>query len=320
MAHNVVNWFKQAMSRGEDWSAAELAAGRSHTVAVVLPALNEERTVGEIVERIKRDLIDEVPLVDDLVVVDSGSTDATPQVAAAAGARVVRRQDVLSDLPPLPGKGEAMWRGLAATRGDIVAFVDADLENFSSSLVTGVLGPLLTSPRVQFVKATYDRPLHSGDAILPAGGGRVTELVARPLLNMFWPELAGFVQPLAGEYAATRRLLEALPFPTGYGVEVGLLIGTLRAVGLEAMAQVDLTRRQHRNSPIDKLAHMAMEIIYVMLDRLEREGRLALTDEIGTLLTQFTRSGQGYQPTCTEIRPIERPPLASLAEYTKAVS
>lgn len=321
MLAKVRDWFEQSTYRGEQWHAADLVAAKGATsVAVILPALNEEQTVGDIVAIIRRDLVEQTALVDELVVVDSGSTDGTAAVAAAAGARVVAKEEVLSTIPPLPGKGEAMWRGVAATRSEIVAFVDADLENFTSSFVTGILGPLLTNPDIHLVKATYDRPLHSGDAILPAGGGRVTELVARPLLNMFWPELAGFVQPLAGEYAARRTLLESLPFPTGYGIEVAMLIDTLRTVGLAGMAQVDLTRRQHRNSPIERLAQMSMEIIQVVMDRLEHEGRLAVTDEIGTVLTQFTRHGHGYEASSTNLARTERPALTTLADDSQSLN
>jgi glucosyl-3-phosphoglycerate synthase len=321
MLTNVLDWFEQSTFRGDQWHATDLAAVKGLTrVAVILPALNEQATVGTIVDRIRRDLVDNTLLVDELVVVDSGSTDRTVDVAADAGARIVCRDDVLSMFPPLPGKGEAMWRGLAATTSEVVAFVDADLKDFTSSFVTGILGPLLTNPDIHLVKATYDRPLDNGDTVLPAGGGRVTELVARPLLNIFWPQLAGFVQPLAGEYAARRTLLESLPFPTGYGVEVAMLVDALRMVGLSGMAQVDLVRRQHRNAAIDKLGRMSMEIIHVIVDRLEHEGRLALTDEIGAMLTQFTRSADGYQISNHDMRPVERPALASLADYTSVRS
>jgi glucosyl-3-phosphoglycerate synthase len=212
---DVREWFGRRLSRAADWPVARLVdararardEGRPSTVSVVLPALDEERTVGTIVERIRRDLVVRHRLVDELVVMDSGSTDDTAAVAADAGARVVQREDVIPELAPLPGKGEVLWRSLAATTGDVVVFIDSDLSDFSTRFVTGLLGPLLTDESVQLVKATYDRPLHHAETEVPAGGGRVTELVARPLINMYWPELAGFVQPLGGEYAARRSLL-----------------------------------------------------------------------------------------------------------------
>ncbi|MFF2557971.1 glucosyl-3-phosphoglycerate synthase [Nocardia sp. NPDC058058] len=297
------------------WSAADRpldqllerkrAAGT--TVSVVLPALDEEATVGEIVSVIRRDLIDGLahPLVDELVVVDSGSTDRTAEVAAKAGARVVHRDEILPRLPALPGKGEVLWRSLLATRGDIVCFVDADLRDFSSAFVSGIVGPLLTDPGVEFVKAMYDRPL--GNA--PGQGGRVTELVARPLLNLHWPQLAGFVQPLGGEYAVRRSLLERLPFPVGYGVELGLLVDALHTVGLEALAQVDVGVRLHRHQDGQALGRMAAAIYRTALVRLSRG------HHVRPELTQFERGPQGFVPRTYPVDTEERPPMAGIEEY-----
>ncbi|MFL6240186.1 MAG: glucosyl-3-phosphoglycerate synthase [Actinomycetes bacterium] len=313
MRDNVRAWFDRRLSHAADWPAAALLEAKgAQSVAVVLPALNEAATVGRIVERIRRDLVARHPLVDELVVMDSGSTDRTIDVAADAGARVVRRVDVLTQFPPYDGKGEVLWRSLAATTSDVLVFIDSDLRDFSPTFVTGLLGPLLTDATVQFVKATYDRPLTAGESVVAAGGGRVTELVARPLINMYWPDLAGFIQPLGGEYAARRALLERLPFPTGYGVEFGLLVDTLAAVGLDAMAQVDLVRRKHRNSSVTKLGRMAAEIMQVAIDRLEREGRLKSTSLPQTTLTQFERDGSGYRITTSDVAERERPPIVSL--------
>jgi glucosyl-3-phosphoglycerate synthase len=300
-------WFDSRTSLAGDWPVRRLLESKGAIrVSVVLPTLDEESTVGRIVERIRRDLVDRTPLVDELVVLDSGSTDRSADVALAAGATVVRREDVLPDLPVRDGKGEVLWRSLAATTGDVLVFVDSDLSDFSSTFVTGLLGPLLTDPTVQFVKATYDRPLQSGEELLPAGGGRVTELVARPLLALHWPQLSGFVQPLGGEYAARRPLLESLPFPCGYGVEFGLLVDTYRAHGLDAMAQVDLQRRKHRNSDLHKLGRMALEILQVAEARLGRPAAPPVE------LTQFHRSGQGYRVDVVDMTEHERPPMASL--------
>ncbi|MFF7331035.1 glucosyl-3-phosphoglycerate synthase [Streptomyces sp. NPDC090306] len=284
--------------------AAKRASGS--TVSVVLPALNEEATVGDIVAVIRHDLMQQVPLVDEIVVVDSGSTDRTSEVAAAAGARVVHRDDILPRIPTVPGKGEVLWRSLLATGGDIVCFVDADLKEFSSDFVTGIVGPLLTDPDVDLVKAMYDRPL--GGA---AGqGGRVTELMARPLLNMHWPQLAGFVQPLGGEYAARRSLLEQLPFPVGYGVELGMLVDALHLVGLDALAQVDVGVRKHRHQDGQALGRMAAAIYRTAQLRLAR-GHL-----IRPALTQFERGAGGFEPRTYSVDTEERPPMAEIAEYT----
>ncbi len=297
------------------WSAADrpldqlldLKRAAGTTVSVVLPALDEEATVGAIVEVIRRELIEglPVPLVDELVVIDSGSADRTAEVAAKAGARVVHRDEILPRIPAVPGKGEVLWRSLLVTGGDVVCFVDADLRDFSAAFVSGIVGPLLTDPEVQFVKAMYDRPL--GDA--PGQGGRVTELVARPLLNLHWPQLAGFVQPLGGEYAVRRSLLERLPFPVGYGVELGLLVDALHTVGLDALAQVDVGVRLHRHQGGQALGRMAAAIYRTAQVRLSR-GHLVRPE-----LTQFERGPEGFVPRTYAVDTEERPPMLGVQEY-----
>ncbi|MGW1934394.1 glucosyl-3-phosphoglycerate synthase [Streptomyces sp. NPDC001919] len=309
MLEEVERWLDR-----RSWSVADrpleriLAAKRNTKVSVVLPALNEEATVGDIVAVIRHELMSEaVPLVDELVVVDSGSTDRTAEVAAAAGARVVARDAVLPRIPAVPGKGEVLWRSLMATTGDVVCFVDADLRDFSADFVSGIVGPLLTDPDVDFVKAMYDRPF--GDT--PGQGGRVTELVARPLLNLHWPQLAGFVQPLGGEYAARRSLLERLPFPVGYGVELGLLVDALHTVGLDALAQVDVGVRKHRHQDGLALGRMAAAIYRTAQLRLSR-GHL-----VRPRLTQFERGEKGFEPRTYAVDTEERPPMAEIAEYAR---
>ncbi|MFD4695990.1 glucosyl-3-phosphoglycerate synthase [Streptomyces niveus] len=307
MLREVERWLAR-----RSWSATErpverlVAAKQGAQVSVVLPALNEEATVGRIVSVIRRELMaGPAPLVDELVVIDSGSTDRTAEVAAAAGARVVHRDDILPRLPAVPGKGEVLWRSLLVTSGDIVCFVDADLRDFSAEFVSGIVGPLLTEPDVQFVKAMYDRPL--GDA--PGQGGRVTELVARPLLNLHWPLLAGFVQPLGGEYAVRRSLLERLPFPVGYGVELGLLVDALHTVGLDALGQVDVGVRRHRHQDGQALGRMAAAIYRTAQLRLSR-GHL-----VRPVLTQFERGEEGFEPRTHAVDTEERPPMREITEY-----
>ncbi|MER7682201.1 glucosyl-3-phosphoglycerate synthase [Streptomyces sp. NPDC096934] len=285
--------------------SAKRASGS--TVSVVLPALNEEETVGEIVAAIRADLMRRVPLVDEIVVVDSGSTDRTSEVAAAAGARVVHRDEILPRIPAVPGKGEVLWRSLLVTSGDIVCFIDADLREFSSDFVSGIVGPLLTDPGVHLVKGMYDRPL-AGAA---GQGGRVTELMARPLLNMHWPQLAGFVQPLGGEYAARRSLLERLPFPVGYGVELGMLVDALHLVGLDALAQVDVGERIHRHQDGQALGRMSAAIYRTAQLRLAR-GHL-----VRPSLTQFERGEDGFEPRTYSVDTEERPPMAEISEYVE---
>ncbi|MGF1430868.1 glucosyl-3-phosphoglycerate synthase [Kitasatospora sp. LaBMicrA B282] len=327
----VADWLRRRSWRATDRPIASLlaakeAAGPAGTVSVVLPALDEESTVGEIVEVIRRELVERVPLVDELVVVDSGSTDRTAEAAAAAGARVVHRDAILPRLPAVPGKGEVLWRSLLVTSGSIVCFVDADLREFDPALVSGIVGPLLTDPGLQLVKAMYDRPLEvstggsaAGEAaVLPTGGGRVTELVARPLLNLHWPRLAGFVQPLGGEYAARRSLLERLHFPTGYGVELGLLVDALELVGLDALAQVDTGVRHHRHQDGQALGRMAATIYRTALERLDRTHRLKAAEDLARpVLTQFSRDAETREFTAHshEVTALERPPVVELPEY-----
>jgi len=319
---DVRGWMGRRCSGLGEWSLSRLLAakaGSGLSVSVVLPALNEEGTVGEIVAAIRAELVVGAPLVDEVVVVDSGSSDRTVEVAGLAGARVVRRDEVLPGVPVVPGKGEVLWRSLFVTGGDVVCFVDADLRRFDAGVVRGVLGPLLTDSSVELVKAAYDRPLLDGGGVLPGGGGRVTELVARPLLNLHWPELAGFVQPLAGEYAARRGLLERLAFPCGYGVELGLLVDALDVVGLDGLAQVDVGSRFHRHQGDAALGVMASEIWQAALVRLERSGRWVGGVPVGAGLTQFHRRDGGFRARRVEVAALERPAAVGFAEYRERV-
>ncbi|MGW7252846.1 glucosyl-3-phosphoglycerate synthase [Streptomyces sp. NPDC054834] len=319
MLEEVERWLSTRSWSVTDRPLHQILAAKQRTgqsVSVVLPALNEEETVGDIVAIIRHDLMQQVPLVDEIVVVDSGSTDRTSEVAAAAGARVVHRDAVLPRIPAVPGKGEVLWRSLLVTGGDIVCFIDADLREFSSDFVSGIVGPLLTDPGVDLVKGMYDRPLGTELNSLASGraagqGGRVTELMARPLLNMHWPQLAGFVQPLGGEYAARRSLLEQLPFPVGYGVELGMLVDALHLVGLDALAQVDVGVRKHRHQDGQALGRMAAAIYRTAQLRLAR-GHL-----IRPSLTQFERGEDGFEPRTFSVDTEERPPMVEIAEYAE---
>ena len=290
----VGDWPTRRTYRASDFRADNLVAAKAgRRISVVLPARDEAATVGPIVSALRTELVDRVPLIDELVVVDSHSTDTTAQVARTAGARVVAQGEVLPGWGDLPGKGEALWKSLAATDGDIVVFLDSDLRDFDPALATGLLGPLLTEPGVVFCKGAFDRPLDDGRTVLPAGGGRVTELVARPLLAVHWPALAGFVQPLVGEYAGTRAALESVPFAGAYGVDIGILIDLFEEYGLDALAQVDLGRRTHRNSPDAALSVMAMHQHLAVLNRLRRHGRVTDAESPGDSLTLHRRDPDG---------------------------
>jgi glucosyl-3-phosphoglycerate synthase len=309
-------WFESrttsAAGLDEVPAAALLRAKRrgGHRVSVVLPARDEAATVGRLVADLRRRWVRDVPLVDELVVVDSDSTDGTAAVARAAGADVVRTTEVLPAHGSRPGKGEALWKSLAATTGDLLVFLDADLLGDVSHYVPGLLGPLLTDPSVHYVKGCYTRPLEVDGVSAPAGGGRVTELTARPLLNALWPELAGLVQPLGGEYAGRRSALEQVPFVSGYGVEVGLLVDLLRLVGLSGLAQVDLGVRRHGSQDQEALGSMAGQVVSTVLGRAEGAVPVA-----SGLLTQFRRDGGGFVPRTSAVSVDERPPMATVAEY-----
>jgi glucosyl-3-phosphoglycerate synthase len=319
MAPVVEAWATSRTSSADDWQPHRLvqAKGRT-TVSVVIPARNEEATVGTIVTAIRHALVLSVPLVDEVIVVDSRSADGTAAAARAAGAMVVSQDEITRGLPRMRGKGDALWAGLAVASGDVVAFVDADVDPFDPRFVRGLLGPLLTDPSVLFVKGFYHRPLKSGGYSEPDGGGRVTELVARPLLNLFWPDLAGFVQPLAGESAGRREVLERLPFVSGYGVETAMLVDLLDLVGLDALAQVDLGERAHRNQGNEALGQMAAQIQLTVWSRLMRQERAEASIPLPSLLTQFRRGGAqtlpnlGREIIVSDVGIDERPPLTTV--------
>jgi glucosyl-3-phosphoglycerate synthase len=244
-------------------------------------------------------------VVDQLVVVDN-STDDTAEIARALGAEVHDQEDLMPELGPVLGKGDAMWRALRVLRGELICFLDADSERFGAHFVYGLLGPLVLGDGISFVKGFYRRPFRIGDTVFPDGGGRVTELTARPLLNLFYPELAWIEQPLAGEIAARRELLERLPFVTGYGVDIALLIDAYREVGLDAIAQVDLEVRQNAHQPLRELGPMAYAVLHAVASRLAREGRLR-----SPLPTGFV-APDGEEGRARTTEPIERPPLTTL--------
>ena len=240
-----------------------LEAKRDTTISVCLPARDEEDTVGDIVELIQHELVERRPLVDEILVIDDRSVDGTAKRAADAGARVVSTEEILPAFDDLGGKGDALWRSVFAADGDLIVWCDADIRNFGARFVLGLVGPLLTRSDVGFVKGYYDRPLDGRHG----EGGRVTELVARPLVSLLFPHLSTIVQPLAGEYAGRREILEQLPFATGYGVDLALLIDISAQFGMEAIAQVDLGTRIHRNRSLDELSPQAMAIMQTVLAR-----------------------------------------------------
>lgn len=312
-------WFADRTFHDPQWSVPELvAAKRGRTVSVVLPALNEQDTVGPIVRSIMP-LTEEsdgrAPLVDELVVVDSGSVDRTVDVAREAGARTVLGRDVLPELTPKPGKGEVLWRSLAATSGDLLVFVDSDLVDFDPAFVPALLGPLLTEREPALVKGFYRRPLRvaGGSAqTSETGGGRVTELLARPVLSALRPELAAVIQPLGGEYSARRDFLASVPFAPGYGVEIGLLLDVHTRYGLDGLAQVNLGVRKHRNRELPELGLMARQILAAALARCESDSDATRAEHQArgaVPFAQFAQIERAWAPQESEVLVGDRPPM-----------
>ena len=285
------------------------------TISLVLPTLNEEATIGPIVGRALHELMGRVPLLDEILVIDSASDDRTREIALAEGARVVVHQEVLARYGSFAGKGEALWKSLYETSGDLVVWADTDVRNWHSRMAYGTLGPLLAESRIQYVKGYYQRPIVENDVLLEGGGGRVTELVARPLLNLFYPELSGFIQPLAGEYAGRHSLLESIPFFTGYAVEIGHLIDVAERVGLEGLGQVDLERRQHRNQELEGLSKMSFVILQAVMKRLEERRRARLFAELGSSMKLPRSSDDRLSLEVIEVADHERPPMLRIPEY-----
>ncbi len=285
------------------------------TVSLVLPTLNEEETIGPIVRRAMREMVGRVPLLDEILVIDSASTDRTCEIAEAEGARVVQHSDVLPRYGSFRGKGEALWKSLYESTGDIIVWADTDVKNWHHRMVYGTLGPLLHEPRLQYVKGYYQRPIVEEGVLKEGGGGRVTELVARPLINLFYPELSGLIQPLAGEYAGRRALLETIPFFTGYAVEIGHLIDAAERVGIEGLGQVDLERRVHRNQELEGLTKMSFVILQAVMKRLEERRKTRLFAEMGSTM-KLPRSGKGQLSLeVIELADQERPPMIRIPEY-----
>jgi glucosyl-3-phosphoglycerate synthase len=296
-------WYETNTFSHRAFDPGALADASPGPVSVCLPARNEAQTIGQIIQALLP--LRECGLIDQLVVVDD-STDGTAEIAHSLGAEVHPQASLMPELGAPRGKGDAMWRSLSVLRGELVCFLDADSEHFGPHFAYGLLGPLITRPEISFVKGFYRRPFRMGSTTFPDGGGRVTELTARPLLNLFYPDLAAIEQPLAGEVAARRSLFERIPFVTGYGVDIALLIDAYRTVGLQGLAQVDLDVRQNAHQPLLDLGPMAYAVLHAVSTRLEREGRLR-----GPLPAGFAGPGARVAAALTET-PVERPPLARL--------
>lgn len=316
----VDKWFAEFTFDADEFADIERLVARKQeqglTISLALPALNEQSTVGTVLGTIQRALMEEYPLLDEIVLIDSNSSDNTRAIATAMGIPVHIHQQLLPRLGARRGKGEALWKSLLVTRGDIVAWIDTDIVNIHPRFVYGILGPLLANPAIHFVKGFYRRPI-SVDGTLQEGGGRVTELMARPLINLFYPELSGVLQPLSGEYAGRRSALEAVRFYSGYGVETGLLIDIFERYGLSALAQVDLRERIHHNQPLGALSRMSFAILQVVMESLEKRLGVDVLADVNKTMKQIRSDESGYSLVVEEIAERWRPPMATIEEYRR---
>jgi glucosyl-3-phosphoglycerate synthase len=317
----VDRWFAENTFEADEFAELDhlltLKRAQGVTISLALPALNEEQTVGKVIRTLHKALVRDIPLLDEIVLLDSSSEDRTREIAAGLDIPVFIHQEILPDMGPRHGKGEALWKSLLVTRGDIVAWIDTDIVNIHPRFVYGILGPLLLDPKIQFVKGFYRRPLRVSGKLQAGGGGRVTELTARPLLNLFYPELSGIVQPLSGEYAGRREALEALPFFSGYGVETGLLIDVMERYGLAAIAQVDLLERVHHNQPLEALGKMSFAIIQAVIRKLESRYGRPMLEEVNKTMKLIRHGTGGYFLEVEEIAEGERPPMLEVEAYRK---
>ena len=293
----------------------ELKRRSGLSISLAFPTLNEGETIGKEILVLKAELMERFPLVDEIAVIDSGSTDETRTIAGRFGARVFSSRDILKAYGSYRGKGENLWKSLFVLKGDIIVWIDADISNIGPKFVYGLVGPLLERGEIGYVKAFYERPLRSVSGITPSGGGRVTEILVRPLFSLFYPELSGLIQPLSGEYAGRRRLLERLPFSVGYGVEIGHLIDIFHQHGIDSIAQVDLDRRVHHNQPVAALSRMSFGILNTFLNRLERYGEAHVLRRLAAEHIALAARGGGFMVQATAVPANERPPMIAIPEY-----
>jgi glycosyltransferase involved in cell wall biosynthesis len=315
----VDKWFAENTFHADEFAKVKnllkMKREQGATISLAMPSLNEEQTVGKVIATIKKALMDKVPLLDEIVLIDSNSTDRTREVAEKLGVPVHIHQHLLPELGAREGKGEALWKSLLITKGDIIAWIDTDIVNIHPRFVTGILGPLLLNRNIQLVKGFYRRPIKMGKKMEASGGGRVTELTARPLINLFYPELSGLIQPLAGEYAGRRESLEKAVFYSGYGVEMGLLIDIFENYGLGSIAQVDLLERVHHNQELEALSKMSFAIIQTVLRKLETRYERSIIEDVNKTMKLIRYENGGYSLVVDEVAEFERPPMNTVPAY-----
>lgn len=316
---NLNEWIKHnTIHHSQFWDLKKLVEEKEKQglrISLCLPTLNEEETIGKEIVMFKSELMDRYPLLDEIAVIDSGSTDRTCEIASTFGADVYLSADILPQYGEKKGKGENLWKAVYELTGDIIVYVDADIKNIHPRFVYGLIAPLIYRPEVHYVKAFYDRPLAFSQGVRPSGGGRVTEILVRPLFSLFFPDLTGLIQPLSGEYAVRREVLDKIPFPIGYGVETSHLIDVYEKWGMEAIAQVDLDQRVHRNQETRDLGKMAFGILRAFLFRAEALGVIGELPELSTLLRQFQAKEETFEQIAHEIVEEERQPMIEIPEY-----
>jgi len=319
----VAEWFDRNRYKASSFSnikkLVDLKKKQKLTISLAIPTFNEEKTVEKIITLFKEKLMQKYKLIDEIVIVDSGSTDKTRRIAKKAGADVYLASEILKRKGDHKGKGENLWKSLYVTKGDIICWIDSDIKNIHPRFVYGLIGPLLTNNSIYFTKAFYQRPIKKQNGSAPLGGGRTTELCFRPLINMFFPLLSGFIQPLSGEYAGRRKYLERLPFFTGYGVETGLLIDIQKKYGLKRIAQVDLVSRVHKSQSLSELSKQAFAVLQVISKRANTLGKFILVNDIRQKIKIIKKNVQDhrvdYKLINSPIEQTQRPPIITLEEY-----
>lgn len=319
MSNKINKWLEtNTFHHGEFWDILKLVKMKEEKglkISLCIPTLNEEKTIGKEIVIFRSELMERYPLIDEFAVIDSGSEDKTCEVAASFGADVYKAADILPEVGDKRGKGENLWKAIYQLEGDIICYVDADIKNIHPRFVTGIVAPLIHNETIKYCKAFYDRPMAYSSGIRASGGGRVTEILIRPLFSLFFPELTSLIQPLSGEFAVRREVLERIPFPIGYGVETAHILDVYNEWGLDAFAQTDLDQRIHRNQSTNALGKMSFGILQTFINRLKSYGMVDRLPDLATIYRQFQAEGNRYEQLTREIVEYERPPMITIPAY-----
>ncbi|MEM7792250.1 MAG: glucosyl-3-phosphoglycerate synthase [Verrucomicrobiota bacterium] len=319
MSKKIKKWLEtNTFHHGEFWDIlklVELKEKKNLKISLCIPTLNEEKTIGKEIVIFRSELMERYPLVDEFAVIDSGSEDKTLEVASSFGADTYLASELLPEVGDKRGKGENLWKAIYQLKGDIIVYVDADIKNIHPRFVTGIVAPLIQNDTIKYCKAFYDRPMAYSSGIRASGGGRVTEILIRPLFSLFFPELTSLIQPLSGEFAVRREVLERIPFPIGYGVETAHILDVYKEWGLDAFAQTDLDQRVHRNQSTNALGKMSFGILQTFINRLKAYGMVDRLPELATIYRQFQAEGNRYEQLTREIVEYERPPMITIPAY-----